>query len=96
MNLKIRSGTAGYNNKILVSNGNFSLGKNENVNLRTPAIKNHKTNSLETPAMKSTQTAVNPERTADLEQTIRQTSQQASLDRLRYSLAGEINHIINK
>ena len=52
MNSKIRSGTAGYNNKILVSDGNFSLGKNENVNLMTPAIKNHKTNSLETPAMK--------------------------------------------
>ena len=42
MNSKIRSGTAGYNNKILVSDGNFSLGKNENVNLRTSAIKNHK------------------------------------------------------
>ena len=36
--------------------------------LATPAIKNHKTNSLETPTMKSTQTAVNSERTADLEQ----------------------------
>ena len=34
----------------------------------TPASKNHKTNSLETPAMKSTKTAVNSERTADLEQ----------------------------
>ena len=68
MNLKIRSGTVGYNNKILVSDGNFSLGKNENVNLTTPAIKKHKTNSLETPEMKSTQTAVNSERTADLEQ----------------------------
>ena len=54
MNLKIRLGTAGYKNKILVSSGNFSLGKNENVNLMTPAIKNHKTNSLEAPAMKST------------------------------------------
>ena len=32
MNLKIRSGTVGYNNKILVSNGNFSLGKNDEVN----------------------------------------------------------------
>ena len=32
MNLKIRLGTAGYNNKILVSNGNFILGKNEKVN----------------------------------------------------------------
>ena len=49
MNFKIRLGTAWYNNKILVSDGNFSLGKNENVNLTTPAIKNHKTNSLETP-----------------------------------------------
>ena len=27
MKLKIRSGTVGYNNKILVSDGNFSLGK---------------------------------------------------------------------
>ena len=96
MNFKIRSGTAGYNNKILVSDGNFSLGKNENVNLTTPAIKNHKTNSLETPVMISTETMVNSERTADLKQTTRQTSQQASLDRLCYSLAGEINHIINK
>ena len=69
MNLKIRSGTVGYNNKILVSNEMFILGKNEKVNsLETPAIKNHKTNSLETPAMKSTQTVVKSERTADLEQ----------------------------
>ena len=45
MTLKIRPGTVGYNNKILVSNGNFSLGKNNEVNsLETPAIK---TNSLE-------------------------------------------------
>ena len=68
MNLKIRSGTVGYNNKILVFDGNFSLGKNKNVNLMTLAIKSYQTNSLETPAMKSTQTAVNSERTADLEQ----------------------------
>ena len=54
MELRIRSGTVGYNHKILVSDGNFSLGKNENVNsLETPAIKNHKTNSLETPAIES-------------------------------------------
>ena len=81
MELKIKTGSVGYNNKILVFVGNFSLGKNNEVNLMTPAIKNHKTNSLETPtiknhktnpletpAMKSTQTAVNSERTADLEQ----------------------------
>ena len=33
MKLKIKTGTVGYNNKILVSDGNFSLGKNENINL---------------------------------------------------------------
>ena len=61
MKLKIKTGTVRYNNKILVSNGNFSLGKNDEVNsLETPAIKSHKTNSLETPAMKNTQTAARP------------------------------------
>ena len=54
MELRIKTGTVGYNNKILVSDGNFSLGKNDEVNsLETPAIKNHKTNSLETPAIES-------------------------------------------
>ena len=32
MNLKIRLGTVGYNNKILASDEKFSLGKNEKVN----------------------------------------------------------------
>ena len=32
MNLKIMSGTVGYNNKILVSDEKFSLGKNDKVN----------------------------------------------------------------
>ena len=32
MNLKIKTGTVRYNNKILVSDEKFSLGKNENVN----------------------------------------------------------------
>ena len=32
MELKIKTGTVRYNNKILVSNEKFSLGKNENVN----------------------------------------------------------------
>ena len=32
MNLKIKTGTVGYNNKILVSNEKFSLGKNVEVN----------------------------------------------------------------
>ena len=61
MKLKIRLGTVGYNNKILVSDGNFSLGKNDEVNLMIPASKNHKTNSSETPAMKSTKTVARPE-----------------------------------
>ena len=54
MKLKIKTNTVRYNNKILVSDGNFILGKNEKVNsLETPAIKNHRTNSLETPAIES-------------------------------------------
>ena len=41
MNLKIKTGTFEYNNKILVSYEKFILGKNEKVNsLETPAIKN--------------------------------------------------------
>ena len=32
MNLNIRSGTARYNNKILISDGKFSLGENDKVN----------------------------------------------------------------
>ena len=57
MELKIKTGTIGYNNKILISDGNFSLGKNNEVNsLETPAIKNHKANSLETPAIKNHKT----------------------------------------
>ena len=32
MNLKIKTDTVGYNNKILVSDGKFSLGKNVEVN----------------------------------------------------------------
>ena len=52
MNLSIKSGTVGYSNKILVSNGKFSLGKNDKVNTLEPAkhtfitkatMKSHKT-----------------------------------------------------
>ena len=39
MNLKIKTGTIGYNNKILVSDGKISLGKNDKVN--TPAMNSH-------------------------------------------------------
>ena len=56
MTLKIRQGTVGYNNKILVSDAKFNLGKNDEVNLAVPATKSHKTNSLETPAIKNHKT----------------------------------------
>ena len=46
MNLKIKTGTVGYNNKILVSDEKFILGKNDEVNLAVPAMKSHETNSL--------------------------------------------------
>ena len=42
MNLKIRSGTVRYNNKILVSDEKFSLGKNVEVN-ETPKISHQST-----------------------------------------------------
>ena len=31
MNVKTKTGTAGYNNKLLISDGKFGLGKNEKV-----------------------------------------------------------------
>ena len=47
MNLKIISGTVGYNNKILVSDGKFILRKNEKVNSsETAAMKSHKDSNL--------------------------------------------------
>ena len=39
MNLKIKTGTVGYNNKILLSDEKFSLGKNDEVS--PPAMKSH-------------------------------------------------------
>ena len=42
MTLKIRLGTVGYNNKILISDGKFSLGKNDEVN-ETPKISHQST-----------------------------------------------------
>ena len=49
MKLKIRLGTAGYNNKILISDEKFSLGKNDEVN----SLKAPSTPQVETPVMKS-------------------------------------------
>ena len=57
MNLKIRSGIVGYNNKILVSDGKFILGKNDEVNslevpsapqAETPVMKSHKGSNIVT------------------------------------------------
>ena len=47
MKLKIKTGTVRYNNKILVSDGKFILGKNEKVNSLEPAaMKSHKTQTM--------------------------------------------------
>ena len=47
MELKIKTGTVRYNNKILVSDGKFILGKNEKVNsLETATMKSHKDSNL--------------------------------------------------
>ena len=76
MTLKIRPGTVGYNNKILVSDGKFNLGKNDEVNLMTPAIKNHKTNSLEARSAPQAETpAIKNHKTNSLEPTTITTSQ---------------------
>ena len=49
MELKIKTGTVGYNNKILVSDGKFILGKNEKVNsLEAPVMKSHKGSNIVT------------------------------------------------
>ena len=55
MKLKIKTGTVGYNNKILVSDGKFILGKNEKVNLMVPVNKSHNTNSIEPTTITPTQ-----------------------------------------
>ena len=54
MTLKIKPGTVGYNDKILVSDGKFNLGKNETVN-SVPVMKSHKV----------TQTAARPKRNSN-------------------------------
>ena len=75
MTLKIRPGTVGYNNKILISDGKFSLGKNEKVNLVVPAIISHKTNSLEAwSALRVETPAVKNHKTNSLEPTTIATS----------------------
>ena len=55
MELRIRLRTVGYNNKILVSDGKFNLGKNDKVNLMVPVIKSHETNSIEPTTITTTQ-----------------------------------------
>ena len=49
MEMKIKTGTVGYNHKILVSDGKFILGKNEKVNsLEAPVMKSHKSSNVVT------------------------------------------------
>ena len=49
MELKIKTGTVRYNNKILVSDGKFILAKNEKVNsLEAPVMKSHKGSNVVT------------------------------------------------
>ena len=43
MNMEIKSETAGYNNKILVSSSGFSLRRNDMVNTSVPENSSHKT-----------------------------------------------------
>ena len=57
MNLNIRSGTVGYNNKILISDGKFSLGKNDQVTaFEAPAMKSHKVLAQTTTTNKNQET----------------------------------------
>ena len=58
MELKIKTGTVGYNNKILVSDGKFILGKNEKVNLAVPAMTSHKDSNIVKQTADSEKTAV--------------------------------------
>ena len=48
MILKIKTGTVGYNNKILVSNEKFILGKNDEVNSLEAPVINHKGSNVVT------------------------------------------------
>ena len=62
MNLKIKTGTVGCNNKILISDKKFSLGKNVEVNYLEqakvialePSIKSYKVVANQTQAKKPT------------------------------------------
>ena len=58
MAFKIKTGTVRYNNKILVSDGKFILGKNEKVNLAIPAMKSHKDSNIVKRTADSGKTAV--------------------------------------
>ena len=73
MNLKITTGTFRYNNKILVSDDKFILGKNEKVNsLETSAIKSHKDSNV----LKQTEDS---EKTADLERKLTITHEEEKI-----------------
>ena len=62
MNLKIKSGTVGYNNKILVSDEKFSPGKNEKVNATFTKPEKETTKETTTIHKVVTQKPINPRR----------------------------------
>ena len=46
-NIHIKTGTVGYNNKIVISDSKFNLGKNDKVNALEPAtMKSHKNSKI--------------------------------------------------
>ena len=60
MELKIKTGTVGYNNKILISDGKFILGKNDEVNsLEAPSTPQAETDTMK--SHKVTQVAFRPD-----------------------------------
>ena len=61
MELRIKTGTVGYNIKILVSDGKFNLGKNDEVNSsKTPAISHKDSKLLKQTADSETAVTLNP------------------------------------
>ena len=67
MNLNIMSGTVRYNNKILVSDGKFSLGKNDKVNalLSTQPTITHKDSKINSHKVVTQTTAAHTQKPAN-------------------------------
>ena len=79
MNLNIRLGNVGYNNKILVSDGKFSLEKNDKVNSLKPAKDNKVIDFELTKApIKSHKVVAQSDDTQDLKPTITHEEEKAA------------------